>query len=83
MPAGGSDELKDEIESQINSTGPKVAAAADFARSGRGKAVIGSLDDITALVEHRAGTLITAHCSGVTFREGTPPARNDRVDGRP
>jgi len=56
------------------SMGPKVAAAVDFARSGHGRAVIGSLDDITALVEHRAGTLIAAQCSGITYRDSTPTA---------
>jgi carbamate kinase len=61
--------------------GPKVAAAVDFARSSRGEAVIGSLDDITALVEQRAGTLIAAHCGGMTYREGTAAVRNPSVDG--
>ena len=51
------------------SMGPKVAAAVDFARSSRGEAVIGSLDDITALLEHRASTRISANCRGVTYRE--------------
>jgi carbamate kinase len=64
----------DQSAFAAGSMGPKVAAAVDFARSGHGRAVIGSLDDITALVEHRAGTLIAAHCSGVTYRETTPAA---------
>ena len=49
------------------SMGPKVAAAVDFRPVRSSKAVIGSLDDMTALVEHRAGTLIAAHCSGITY----------------
>jgi hypothetical protein len=63
--------------------GPKLAAAVDFARSGHGTAVIGSLDDITALVEHRAGAVITAHCSGVTYRDSTPAEFSTSADGRP
>jgi carbamate kinase len=63
------------------SRGPKVAAAVDFAWSPRGKAVVGSLDDITARLEHRAGTLIAAHCSGITYRESTPAARTRTVGG--
>jgi len=53
------------------SMGPKVAAACHFAnRTGR-VAVIGSLDDIAAVVAGTAGTRITR--STVSPREGTEP----------
>ncbi len=47
---------------------PKVMAAVDFARLGRGAAVIGSLDDIEALISHRVGTWVSASCSGLAHR---------------
>ena len=49
--------------------GPKVEAAADFARSRPGKvAVIGALADITAILAGTKGTRVTTDAQEVTFR---------------
>ena len=40
------------------SMGPKAAAAVDFVKTTGNNAVIGSLDDLSLLVEQRAGTLV-------------------------
>jgi carbamate kinase len=51
------------------SMGPKVEAAADFARSRPGKvAVIGALADITAILAGTRGTRVTTDAVEVTFR---------------
>lgn len=47
---------------------PKVEAACRFARDTGGRAVIGSIDDITALVAGQAGTVISAACDGIDLR---------------
>jgi carbamate kinase len=50
------------------SMGPKVEAAADFARSRPGKvAVIGALADITAILAGTKGTRVTTDSTEVTF----------------
>ena len=51
------------------SMGPKVEAAADFARSRPGKvAVIGALSDITAILAGAKGTRVTTDAAEVSFR---------------
>jgi carbamate kinase len=50
------------------SMGPKVGAAVRFASSGRGDAVIGSLDDIEGLFDGRAGTVVSGDASGISYR---------------
>lgn len=48
-----------ELEFPAGSMGPKVEAAIGFARLGRGRAaVIGALEDLSAMLEGRAGTRI-------------------------
>ena len=49
------------------SMGPKVRAACDFVRSTGGLAGIGALADAVAIIEGRAGTVVTADFDGVEF----------------
>lgn len=50
------------------SMGPKVEAAADFARSSPGSAaVIGALEDLTEIIAGTKGTRVTTDASEVTF----------------
>jgi carbamate kinase len=48
--------------------GPKVAVAVEFARGTGRDAVIGSLDDLPALLAGTAGTRVTVTADGVTYR---------------
>ena len=50
------------------SMGPKVEAAADFARGSGTAAVIGALSELPALLAGTAGTRVTTAATGVTFR---------------
>lgn len=50
------------------SMGPKVRAAAQFARETGATAVIGSLDDIDEMFAGTAGTLLTTDAAGVEYR---------------
>ncbi len=50
------------------SMGPKVRAAAQFARENRGTAVIGSLRDIDKMFAGTAGTVFSAAATGVEYR---------------
>nr|NLI50232.1 carbamate kinase [Propionibacterium sp.] len=51
------------------SMGPKVEAAIAFANSGAGRAaVIGSLDDLSAMLDGRAGTRVSLDVSGLHTR---------------
>jgi carbamate kinase len=43
------------------SMGPKVSAACDFVESTHGRAVIGALDDLPALLAGTAGTTVVPH----------------------
>ena len=52
------------------SMGPKVEAAADFARGSGTAAVIGALSELPALLAGTAGTRVTTAATGVTFRAG-------------
>lgn len=47
-----------EMSFPAGSMGPKVEAACQFVESTRGRAAIGSLNDVLGIVEGRAGTLI-------------------------
>lgn len=60
------DEL-DHLDFAAGSMGPKVQAAQQFAREGRGRAVIGSLGDIDGLFEGRAGTLVSTSETGLVL----------------
>ena len=52
------------------SMGPKVQAAIEFARDTGKDAVIGSLSDIVAITERRAGTRVSVAEPGLRYREG-------------
>ena len=49
------------------SMGPKVEAACDYARATGGRAGIGALEDAVAIVEGRAGTLVSAEFEGIEY----------------
>ena len=51
------------------SMGPKVRAAQQFAREGRGDAVIGSLSNIDGLFAGTAGTRVSLTADGVAYRD--------------
>ena len=50
------------------SMGPKVQAAIEFARNTGKDAVIGSLSDIVAIIENRAGTRVSVCAAGIQYR---------------
>ncbi len=61
----------DELERlgfAAGSMGPKVQAACEFARNTGKVAVIGSLADIEAIVQGKAGTRVNASKPGITYR---------------
>ena len=61
----------DEIEKlnfAAGSMGPKVQAACEFARNTGHVAVIGSLENIEAIAQGKAGTRISTSFSGLTYR---------------
>ncbi len=61
----------DELERlgfAAGSMGPKVQAACEFARNTGKVAVIGSLADIEAIVQGKAGTRVNAAKPGITYR---------------
>ncbi len=47
--------------------GPKVEAACDYARATGGRAGIGSLEDAVAIIQGRAGTLISTDFEGIEY----------------
>jgi carbamate kinase len=49
------------------SMGPKVEAACDYARATGGRAGIGSLEDAVAIIQGRAGTLISTEFEGIQY----------------
>jgi carbamate kinase len=49
------------------SMGPKVEAACDYARATGGRAGIGSLEDAVAIIQGRAGTLISTEFEGIEY----------------
>lgn len=50
------------------SMGPKIQAAIEFARNTGKDAVIGSLSDIVAITENRAGTRVSVCAAGIQYR---------------
>ena len=56
------------LEFPAGSMGPKVEAAADFARSTGRDAVIGALSDLRALLGGTAGTRISTGVVGISYR---------------
>jgi carbamate kinase len=50
------------------SMGPKVQAACEFARNTGNTAVIGSLENIEAIVQGHCGTRISLDCNGIVYR---------------
>ncbi|MBC7631598.1 carbamate kinase [Aeromicrobium sp.] len=58
----------DPADFPAGSMGPKVRAAAQFARDGRGSAVIGSLHDIDKMFAGTAGTVLTTSAAGIDCR---------------
>jgi carbamate kinase len=61
----------DELERQgfaAGSMGPKVQAACEFARHTGKVAVIGSLSDIEAIVQGKAGTRVSMATPGISYR---------------
>lgn len=53
------------------SMGPKIQAAIEFTRRTGKDAVIGSLTDIQAIAERRAGTCVSVAGSGISYRAST------------
>jgi carbamate kinase len=61
----------DELERlgfAAGSMGPKVQAACEFARHTGKVAVIGSLSDIEAIVQGKAGTRVSTATPGISYR---------------
>lgn len=58
----------DPAEFPAGSMGPKVRAAAQFARDSSGTAVIGSLIDIDKMFAGTAGTVLTTQAAGIEYR---------------
>jgi carbamate kinase len=59
------------------SMGPKVKAAQQFAREGRGDAVIGSLSDLEGLFTGTTGTLFSLDVDGLAYRDEIPASREE------
>ncbi len=57
-----------ELDFAAGSMGPKVQAACEFARNTGKVAVIGSLPDIEAIVQGKAGTRISTAQTGIDYR---------------
>lgn len=58
----------DPADFPAGSMGPKVRAAAQFARESGGTAVIGSLADIDKMFAGTAGTVLTEDATGIEYR---------------
>ena len=69
IAAAHPDALKDDLF-PAGSMGPKVEAAARFARNTGHPAVIGSLADLEAMIAGRAGTVIDVNVDGVVDAQG-------------
>ena len=64
----------DELEKlgfASGSMGPKIQAAIEFARQTGRDAIIGSLSDIQAITERRAGTCVSMTTGGIRYRAST------------
>jgi carbamate kinase len=57
----------DGLRFAAGSMGPKVQAACDHARATGGQAGIGSLEDAVAILQGRAGTLVSTDFSGIEY----------------
>jgi len=57
----------EKLHFAAGSMGPKVEAACDFARATGGRAGIGALEDVVAIIEGRAGTLISTEFEGIEY----------------
>jgi carbamate kinase len=62
-----SPEALEKLNFAAGSMGPKVQAACDFVRATGGCAGIGALEDAGAIIEGRAGTLVTAGQDGIEY----------------
>jgi carbamate kinase len=60
-------EALETLRFAAGSMGPKVKAACDFARATGGKAGIGALEDALAIMEARAGTLVSTQFDGIEY----------------
>jgi carbamate kinase len=60
-----------EIQFPVGSMGPKILAAIEFAEATSKTAAIGALQDIVAISEGKAGTLVTSEAAGVEMYERT------------
>lgn len=63
----------DALDASVFAAGsmrPKVQAAQQFAREGRGNAMIGSLEHIADMFDGRAGTVVSAAAVGLTTADG-------------
>jgi len=69
IAAAHPDALKDDLF-PAGSMGPKVEAAARFARNTGHRAVIGSLADLEGMIAGRAGTVIDVNVDGVVDAQG-------------
>jgi carbamate kinase len=62
-----SPEALGKLQFAAGSMGPKVEAACDFVLATGGQAGIGALEDAAAILEGRAGTLISSECQGIEY----------------
>jgi len=62
-----SPEAMEALTFAAGSMGPKVEAACDFARATGGRAGIGALEDAVAIIEGRAGTLVSSEYGGLDY----------------
>jgi carbamate kinase len=60
-------EALEQLSFAAGSMGPKVTAACEFARATGGRAGIGALEDAVAIIEGRAGTLISTEFDGLEY----------------
>jgi carbamate kinase len=57
----------EEFRFAAGSMGPKVEAASEYARATGGRAGIGALEDAVAIMQGRAGTLISTEFEGIEY----------------
>lgn len=62
-----SPDAMEQLHFAPGSMGPKVAAACEFARATGGRAGIGALEDAGAIIEGRAGTLVSTEFVGMEY----------------
>ncbi len=60
-------EALEKLQFAAGSMGPKVEAACDYARATGGRAGIGALEDAVAIIEGRAGTLVSTEFDGIEY----------------